>query len=52
MRVAATAVDPEADIGAMIRRAQATSTISNSIARGIPVVLTVATSPELSSNRV
>jgi organic hydroperoxide reductase OsmC/OhrA len=32
---------PDADVGALIDRAKATSTVSNSIARGVPVTLSV-----------
>jgi organic hydroperoxide reductase OsmC/OhrA len=37
--VAVQAEDPQADIAEIIRRAEATSTVSNSIARGVPVRL-------------
>ncbi|BBK41791.1 oxidoreductase [Allostella vacuolata] len=37
VRVAVEAVDPDADIAELIRRAEATSTVSNSIVRGVPV---------------
>jgi organic hydroperoxide reductase OsmC/OhrA len=39
MRVTVTVQDPQADVAELIRRAQADSTVSNSIARGVPVVV-------------
>jgi hypothetical protein len=39
LRVRVTAEDPPADIAELIRRAQADSTVSNSIARGVPVTV-------------
>ena len=37
VQVAVEAVDRDADVAALIRRAEATSTVSNSLARGVPV---------------
>ena len=37
MEVAVEPVDADADVAALIRRAKETSTVSNSIARGVPV---------------
>jgi organic hydroperoxide reductase OsmC/OhrA len=39
LRVRVTADDPQADVAELVRRARADSTVSNSIARGVPVTM-------------
>ncbi len=40
VRVAVEAMDESADLDALVRRAEETSTVSNSISRGVPVSVT------------
>lgn len=45
VRVSVEAADAKADLDALIARAQATSTVSNSIARGVPVRVSPVAGP-------